>query len=809
MELQRPTTTIFRGPGTPLSNSGIHLHLQRMESHFFNCFVVIWISLPAFMLTAIKTIILLGTCCCFLNIHAQVDTFSSRADALRKLKTATHDSSRQQVYNYIGASYLKQAEHQVKLIDSAIIFLRKSVYLFDSVNVHHSALTNTALTSLAEAYLRKEELVTGSAIMNQVINSYRITKDKRREAQAWYSRARWIMDGEIFTNEIDTGLVRSLSLYRQLNDSAEVIRIGLELAFYNFRAGRSAEAREQLLSLAKFSRQYHSFMLPVAFLHLAVMNRYSGNYEQGLGYALNAEKAMEETSDTSTAHNVYGELALEYQELNRPAESVSWYRKCLEKRKRIGCTQSTIYRTMYLMIVQMLKTGMSGDAVKLINQLAHENPPRTPYIEAVLSQSLAYCYNATGQYNLAEHYFLRMDSLYKLQLVNGEFLFVANCDIARFYLSRGKYTTAGIHLAKAFKMERFATMPLLKDLHLMMFRVDSANHNLASALAHYQQYKQLSDSIFQQANRKQLQELVINYEVEKKDNNLRVFEKENKLQQTKLSKAHQARNWMIAGGSLMLVIMLLLIHNSRIKQRANKMLTSQKKEISRQNESLQHLVREKDWLVREIHHRVKNNFQMVIGLLGTQTGYLKGEEAMAALADSRHRVQAMSLIHQRLYQSDRLSAINIAAYIHELVDYLKESFTSSARIRFQVQVDAAEMNLANSIPLGLILNEAITNAIKYAFPGKQDGVISISLRQCDEPFWQLQVADNGIGLPAGMDPVHAGSMGMKLMYGLAEDLDGALSIHVDDGTCVSLRFSIFPEPDHQSTSPITTSTTGV
>jgi two-component sensor histidine kinase len=107
------------------------------------------------------------------------------------------------------------------------------------------------------------------------------------------------------------------------------------------------------------------------------------------------------------------------------------------------------------------------------------------------------------------------------------------------------------------------------------------------------------------------------------------------------------------------------------------------------------LVREKERLVKEIHHRVKNNFHMVMGLLGTQSDYLKTDEAISAMTESQHRVQAMSLIHQKLYQSDNLSGINMAAYIHELVDFLADSLDTGHLIEFNLQIKAIELNLSH------------------------------------------------------------------------------------------------------------------
>jgi len=204
--------------------------------------------------------------------------------------------------------------------------------------------------------------------------------------------------------------------------------------------------------------------------------------------------------------------------------------------------------------------------------------------------------------------------------------------------------------------------------------------------------------------------------------------------------------------------------------------------------SLRHLVNEKDWLVKEIHHRVKNNLQIVMSLLNSQSAYIDNESALVAIHDSQHRVHAMSLIHQKLYNSENISSIDISLYIREMVSYLSESFNIGQRIRFEFAIDSLEMDVSQAVPLGLILNEAITNSIKYAFPDGRNGVIAISLSNTTPNHYLLSISDNGIGMPPQSGNKKPGSLGMSLMKGLSEDLDGALSIESNSGTTIKISF---------------------
>jgi two-component sensor histidine kinase len=162
--------------------------------------------------------------------------------------------------------------------------------------------------------------------------------------------------------------------------------------------------------------------------------------------------------------------------------------------------------------------------------------------------------------------------------------------------------------------------------------------------------------------------------------------------------------------------------------------------------------------------------------------------ALTAIHDSQHRVQAMSLIHQKLYGSGNLSSIDMSFYIRELVSYLADSFDTGQRIRFELDIKSLEMDVSQAVPLGLILNEAITNSIKYAFPDNRDGIISISLSPTSPQYCLLSIADNGIGMPQHFNNKKPGSLGMSLMTGLSEDLDGNFSIQNNNGTTIKILF---------------------
>jgi two-component sensor histidine kinase len=201
------------------------------------------------------------------------------------------------------------------------------------------------------------------------------------------------------------------------------------------------------------------------------------------------------------------------------------------------------------------------------------------------------------------------------------------------------------------------------------------------------------------------------------------------------------------------------------------------------------LLRDKEWLVREVNHRVKNNLQIVMSLLNSHSNSLADPAAKNVIRDSQNRVHAISLIHQKLYQSDALSTIPMRLYIEDYIAYMSDQLAPGRQIQFVVEVDLVDLDVAQSVPLGLIIKEAVTNAVKYAFPGEGRGVISVRMHGTSSEWVQVHINDNGIGLPAGLVLEECASLGISLMRGLCRQLDGRLKVYAEKGTHVEIEFN--------------------
>jgi PAS domain S-box-containing protein len=207
-------------------------------------------------------------------------------------------------------------------------------------------------------------------------------------------------------------------------------------------------------------------------------------------------------------------------------------------------------------------------------------------------------------------------------------------------------------------------------------------------------------------------------------------------------------------------------------------------------ERLEASLREKELLLKEVHHRVKNNLQIVSSLLNLQSRYLHGRPIAEVFKDSRSRVDSMALLHEILYKSTDLADIDFGKYMKMLASHLSASYGAGlADIRVNIAADYASLDIDTAIPCGLIINELVSNSLKYAFPSGKKGQVDVSLRPNKGDGYVLTVSDDGVGLPAGFDIKTPSSLGLRLVTNLVKQLKGDLEISSGQGTRFKITFA--------------------
>ena len=210
-------------------------------------------------------------------------------------------------------------------------------------------------------------------------------------------------------------------------------------------------------------------------------------------------------------------------------------------------------------------------------------------------------------------------------------------------------------------------------------------------------------------------------------------------------------------------------------------------EITAKNEFLKKTLIEKETLLREIHHRVNNNMQIISSLLSLQSTQVKDERDLGLFIDSQNRVKSMAKVHERLYQSNDLSSIKFAEYGMSLLNDLFSSHRAPSGIRLRVDIEDLSFNMETAIPCGLIINELVSNSLKYAFPNGE-GEIYVNLITYDEDKFLLSVSDNGVGLPEDLDFKNTDSLGFRLTNNLTMQLEGEIELDRSNGTKFTILF---------------------
>lgn len=543
-----------------------------------------------------------------------------------------------------------------------------------------------------------------------------------------------------------------------------------------------------------------------------------GDHQQGLKYGLLAVKTAETLRDTTLQLcTIYNRVGLTYDYLKQDRKALFYFKKSLSIARQYNDEASIIILSVNIAHI-LIRLRQPQEAARLLHDITEKYPTQNSMMRTHLTAGLLKAYTATNQYALAQRYCDQLVALSNtLSKEANEQAFIYSA-VFPFYLKTRQYQQARRYiLAYEWYNKNVRFLQGAYAVQLYWFKLDSAQGNYLSSIKHYQQYKQLQDSVFNETKSQQLANLEVLYETEKKERDLtlkeqsiKVLTQEKQLQAAQIKKDRLIRNEIIATTILLLLLLGVIYNRYRLKQRSNRLLEVKQQEINQQNERLQQvlgekenllthkdnilqekddLLQEKQWLLREVHHRVKNNLQVVVSLLSSQAAYLLDEKALLAIQESQNRIHAISLIHQRLYLSDNIALVEMSSYIHDVADYLLDSFQMGDRVGLQIDVDSVELDGAIAVPMGLIINEAVTNSLKYAFPGGRKGQISISLQAAEGQGCLLTIADNGIGLDHAVDLARTRSLGMVLMKGLTKQLDGTLTVDGTNGLRVSVLFN--------------------
>lgn len=357
--------------------------------------------------------------------------------------------------------------------------------------------------------------------------------------------------------------------------------------------------------------------------------------------------------------------------------------------------------------------------------------------------------------------------------------------LADTYEKLGNTKVAESHYNKALSEAlRSKVSPQLTKVYKALYEHASRKKDYRKSYEYILKYNEAKDDLFTKEKAKQFKEIQAKFDLESKQKEILLLTNENKIKALENQNQRTTQTILIIGLIALIIILLTLFYAYKNKRAGNKILAEKNKVISQ-------TLNDREILLKEVHHRVKNNLQIVSSLLRLQHKFGSHKSSVEILQEIQDKIQAMSIIHERLYKSSDLSLINLQAYLDSLLTYFKTSYDLPGQnITITTDIDNIDLNMDRLVPCGLIVNEIIANSIKYAFQDNTtSGYINIKASK-NKDKCVLTIQDTGIGFPEDFKVANSQSLGMQLIQGLTKQIKGTVDIVSNPGACYTIIFGM-------------------
>ena len=517
------------------------------------------------------------------------------------------------------------------------------------------------------------------------------------------------------------------------------------------------------------------------------------NYSEATKNALLALRYYEKSDNTYLHGNTLVNLGIVYKQQGKIDLALTQYEKALVVYQKLDAEDASYpLAATYGNIAQAhLKAGNTSKSLEaLLKSQEYAKNLNDAYLNAENNSALGMIYFRLKEYRQSETYYqAALQDFISLNDKSG--IAKTKVSLGRTYFKQNKtrqalqYNQEGLDLAKNTKHLEWQKEGYedRSDMFLKQSKYKEAyeNHVL---------FKQINDSMFNASEEKKITELQMQYTFDKAQEQAKnaQFQKILKLN-NETSRLRFIKNSALLVAGVFLILSGFILYNFLKVKKQRKLIDLQQDELKLQNGLIHEALSEKEVLLKEIHHRVKNNLQIISSLLNIQAQNITDKNVLDSIKEGQSRVEVMSLIHQNLYQSKELDAIHIEEYIKQLTFYLNEMFNSATQ-KVVIDVVAPDLyfDIDTAIPLGLIVNELVSNAFKYAFLEKENRSIAISIEAIDDLNYQMQISDNGVGLPQHFKIGNSNSLGLKLVSILSRQLRGSVAYSSEKGTTFTITF---------------------
>jgi two-component sensor histidine kinase len=499
---------------------------------------------------------------------------------------------------------------------------------------------------------------------------------------------------------------------------------------------------------------------------IAWLHQRRAEYEQGMEANLQALRIMEEIGDEAGIANALGRIAGDLYNQEDYEESLEYAQRAIELCRDKGFDDELpyiLYHAGYASLgLQEYENGLAyfDEALELVQEL--------DFGYASISDMANGRGNALKKLErypeAIEAYELTIESAEKANYYGG--IYTATANLGEVHMRLGNYEEAlRYQLITIEKQEEGELWMSLTENYGHASDIYEQLGDYKNALLYQKKARQMRDQTASEQSDAAMSELRTQYETEQKEATIA-------LQEAKISEQRTVQ-WLSFGvGGLLALFALSFYRNARARKKINAQLSAKNAE--------------NELLLKEIHHRVKNNLEVVSSLLALQSAQVNDDKVKDAMREGQNRVHSIGIVHQKLYQGSNLGAVEMKDYFLNLGGNILDTFGADDRVRIECAMNTLELDIDTAVPLGLIANEILTNALKYAFPDGRSGKIEIKLEKTADDVLRLAITDDGIGKSAG--PAGGTGFGGQLVALLAQQLRGKLREETGQGTAVYFEF---------------------
>ncbi|MCD4817612.1 MAG: tetratricopeptide repeat protein [Candidatus Cloacimonetes bacterium] len=506
--------------------------------------------------------------------------------------------------------------------------------------------------------------------------------------------------------------------------------------------------------------------IAATFNNIGLVHWNLGNYENALNFYLKSLKIKDKIGNKKGIAAAYNNIGLVYWNLGNYENALSFYQKSLKIKKEIkdikglASSLNNIGLIYYEIGNYEFALEYYFKALKINEKMKNKNSI------ALLHNNIGEIYVKQNKFNNALECYQKS---FRINEVIGNKNGLANTltNIADLYLKLKNYDKAFTYLEQGLQLSReINAKDLIEESYELFSDLYIAKEDYRKALKYYKLYSEIKDSIYNEESSNKIAEMQTKYETEKKEREAEIF----RLKNVELEEKVQIRSEELRKSNIQL-------HNEIIEHK-------------KAEEQIKKDLEEKKILLQELFHRTKNNMQIISSMLKMQSQYSENEFVHSTFKTINNRIKAMSLVQQKLFQSKELSLINLKEYIEDILTQLRNSYIiKSKNISLKLDLKEVMVLIDSAVPLGLVLNELITNVYKYAFPDNRKGEIIIRLFKEETGTINIHLEDDGIGFPLDFEPEKAESIGFQTVFSLVKyQLHGEVNWTIQNGIKWHIKF---------------------